>query len=729
MTEPARIGIIIGKIYKATNRKQLSGILEEAFSRNIHADIFIMHEEHFQTTIGEENLLHMIQFSLLDGVIFIPYSFASKEYSDEIERFLLENCPKPVVRIGIEHKPFVPVWYHDRAEMAEITRHLIEVHHCRNLVCLTGPAQNPVSMERLAGFQEALAEAELPCQEEKNVFYGDFYLFSAQKLAQEFADGARPLPDAVVCANDLMAVSLCDALKKHQISVPDDVLVTGYDGTLESALHMPPVTTYAPSWEQLGRNAMCQLYELITGKSLVSRKSETGTLICRKTCGCQNHASVSEELEFNYPQLEENYIDSSLSVRMLSCTSLETLVKTIYNLNFVFFDPEYYDKEYYALCLCENWDEEKRPSHQHGGYSEQMMRMHYNGGYTLFPITEMTPPDFRTDETPTATFFSALYFQDRCFGYSVLQYLGIADGINPYYLRFCRETSNALEFLRVRNALQSLAYHDYLSQVRDALTGLYKLNHLPYLWKDYLEAVKLRNENCFWIALDIAGLYRLAETGGTLLKDKLLVAFAEYLQNTCSYHEKCLRAGESDFLILGSEPDSSHYHNLLIQNLRDHFEQYQRSQKQVVLPLQSAVLTNAEIQLLTEETVTAAAAALVTQAKSNKATYSEQLHYKELKKVRQQIYQTPEQEWSVSLCSQKLNISSSYFCKIYQRAFGVTCAYDIRRAKMEHGKYLLLHTADTLQEISRKCGYDYSRFMRTFKKFFQMTPTEYRRGK
>ncbi len=728
MTEPVRIGVVLSKIYKTANRRQIAGILEEAFSRNIHVCVFTLQED-VQQPFGEENLLHMMQFSMLDGIIFVPYSFGSKEILDAAERFLLENCPKPIVRIGMEQTPFVPVWYHDRVEMAEMTRHLIQVHGCQNLICLTGGAESAVSLERLAGFRDALAEADLPYQEEKNVVYGDFYIFAAQELAQEFADGVRPLPDAVVCANDLMAVSLCDALKLHQISVPEDILVTGYDGAPESAVHVPAVTTYAPSWEQLGRNAMCQLYELITGKPVVSHKQETGQLFCRETCGCHNSAFFPEPSDFNYAQFEEYYIDSSVSTKLLSCTALEELIPTMYDLNYVFFDPEHYAEERYCLCLCDNWNEENRPVHAYGGYSEQMLRMHYEGGYTVFPVTEMLPPDFRETKQPVATFFTAVYFQDRCFGYSVLQYQGIADGLNPYYIRFCREVSNALEFLRVRNMLESLAYRNYLSEVRDGLTGLYHLNQLPHIWKDYAEDVHRRNEKCFWILLHIAGLYHLAETGGTIQKDKLLVSFAETLQNICNYHEKCLRAGESDFLILGSEPEFSQYHNLLIQNLRDHFEQYQHGQKQVELPLQWAVLGDEEANILTEETVMIAAASLMNKARSNKSTYFEQLHYKDLKSLRRQIYQNPEQEWSVGICSHQLNISTSYFSKIYQKAFSVTCAYDIRRSRMEHGKYLLLHTADTLQEISRKCGYDYSHFMRTFKKFYQMTPTEYRRGK
>jgi len=724
-----RIGIIMGKIYKTINRRQLNGILEEAFSRNISAYVFTMIEEYNNSQIvdGEENLFRLIQFSSLDGIIYVPYSFSSGAYQSYIERFLQENCPKPVVRVGLEQKSFVPVWYHDRAEIAEITRHLIRVHHCRELICLTGSAVNSVARERLAGFRDALAEAGIPYQESKNTVYGDFYAAAAQNLAQELAEGIRPMPDAVVCANDIMAVSLCDALKNYHISVPEEILVTGYDGSLESELHSPQVTTYSASWKQLGRDALCQLYELMTGKSVISRKHESGMLLCRESCGCRQHQKKTYRIKFDYQRLETNYLDTNFSSRLFSCTSLENFMTTLYQFTYLFLEPEYYDKEHYCLCLCEDWCSSQNS--RTNGYSDRMMQMHYNGTYTLFPVSEMLPPQMQFTETPNVTFFMAVHFQERCFGYSLLQLENIADGINMHYLRFNRELSNALEFQRVRNVLQSLAYHDYLSEVRDSLTGLYKLKRLTDIWEDYLTNAGLKNEKCFWVGFTIHGLYRLAEMGGTVLKDKLLVAFAELIQNVCSHNEKCLRAGECDFLILGSEPAFSHYHNLLIQNIREQFEEFQRSKGQVILNLQYAVLEDEQVSILMKETVISAAQVLITKAKSSKPSYSEQLHYDDLCELRREIYQNPEQSWSTSVCSQKLNISNSYFHRIYLNAFGVSCAYDIRQSKLEHVKYLLLNTADTLQEIARKCGYDYSHFMRTFKREFGMTPTEYRRGK
>ena len=729
-----RIGIIMGKVYKEVNRQQLCGILEESYAHGRSAYVFTLTDESWDSSIvlGEENLFSAIHFSKLDGLIFLPYTFSSKEYTEFIQRFLQENCPLPVVRIGTEASPFVPVWYQDRGEIAEITRHLIQVHGCRRLLCLTGQEYQQVSIDRAAGFRDALTEAGIPCRE-GDIIFGDFWIYTAQNLAREIADHIRPKPDAVVCANDTMAIALCDALKEHGLRVPDDLIVTGYDGSVEAEIHVPAITTFCTSWKQLGRNAYVLLHELMTGDRIAAHVQESGTLLTRGSCGCNPRFQPVKRKEFNYQQLEEYYLDNNLSTRLLSCSNLDSFVHTMYDSMFVFVDPEYYEKEQFCLCLCEDWDKGSLPDHAYHdyrtqGYSETMTHMRYNGNHESFPQAEMVPPAFQDSDVPSVMFFTAVHFQDHCFGYCILQFRGVVDGFSQHYLRFCREVNNALEFLRVQNALRSLAYHNLLTQVRDTMTGLYNLKSLPHLWEEYLRSVHTAGEHAFWVALSITGLYRLTEAHGSLIKDKLLVAFAEQMQNACSHGEKCLRAGEGDFLILGSEPPTSHYHNLLIQNLREQFEQYQTTLGQTHLPLQSAVALE-ERMPRTAEDAEKAALTLLSKAKASQPSYSEQLHYSDLAELRRSIYKNPERDWSLAMCAELLNISSSYFHRIYQKAFGVSCASDIHRSKLEHAKFLLLHTSDTLQEIARKCGYDYSHFMRTFKKEFGMTPTEYRRGK
>ena len=727
-----RIGIIMGRCYQDVNRLQLSGILDEAFFHGINAVVFTLTEETTEerSTIGEENLFHIINFSLLDGMIFLPYTFASNEYWNFIERFLQENCPIPVVRLGMESKPFTSIWFHDRDEMAEVTRHLLQQHQCRKLLCLTGPPNKPVSQERLAGFQDALQEAGISFHENDAV-YGDFWVYSAQELAKEIADGIREKPDGIVCANDVMAIALCDALTEHGISVPNEIRVTGYDGTTESELHSPPVTTFYTSWKQLGRNAFSLLWKLITGETIKPHIQESGVLCCRESCGCHSEPFSLDIKNFTLRRLESDYLDNNLSTKLLSCNSLDNLIRMIYENTFIFLEPEYVEHHHYVLCLCTDWDKGEgngRNGYRTHHYSNQMLQTDYQGNHIAFPLTEMIPPFLQKQPEPSVTFFTAVHFLDRCFGYSVLQYYGMTDGFTPQYLRFCREVNNALEFLRVKNTLKSLAYHNLLTQIRDTMTGLYNLKSISHLWEDYRREAQKQQEKCFWIAFSINGLYRLTEAHGSLEKDKLIVAFAEQLQNICSHNEKCLRAGDGDFLILGSEPENSRYHHLLVQNIREQFEQYQKLHHLNHLPLQYAIQTESKMPCTPDEALHSVVT-LLTKAKSTLPTYSEQLHYQDLSELRRNIYQYPEKDWTLAICSEQLNISSSYFHRIYQKTFGVSCASDIHRSKLEHAKFLLLHTSDTLQEIAKKCGYDYSHFMRTFKKEYGMTPTEYRRGK
>lgn len=108
---------------------------------------------------------------------------------------------------------------------------------------------------------------------------------------------------------------------------------------------------------------------------------------------------------------------------------------------------------------------------------------------------------------------------------------------------------------------------------------------------------------------------------------------------------------------------------------------------------------------------------------------SEYLHYSELLALRREIFLHPETDWNGDLCCKQLNISKSYFHKIYTRVFGVTFMQDVQKSRLNRAKKLLLTTALLLPDIAEQCGYDYYNFMRAFKKEEGMTPTQYRKTK
>lgn len=725
-----RIGIIAGKVYRDINREMLKGILEQAFSEGFSASVFTPTEGYYDERINnaEYNILNVINFSLLDGVIYLPHTFATKTCREVISGLLKEKCTVPVVCADAEDVSFLSLWYDERKESAEMVRHLINQHGCRRIWYMTGCEDMQCSHNRLAGYKDAMEEAGLPYSDE-DIIFGDFWVNSAAQLAEEIADGKRSLPDAVACANDCMAAALCDGLAKHGISVPEDVRITGYDGTINAALHTPTISTYKSSWKGLGVSCMCALYKEITGMDAEPVYAEKGFVFCGESCGCLVIRTDKYVDDLIYDVIEGDYQDNSLSTALLSAVNYKDFIVTLYDMESRFLDFGSSSDMHYCLCLCEDWKENgieiHRQYYRKEGYSPIMYATDTPGSHTSFSSKSMLPEHLVRD-VPSVTYFTPSHFQDRCFGYHTFTLYNIADSFEMKYMRFCREVNNALAFLVMQDTLKSLAFNSHIARSRDLLTGLYNLESFTGIWRDIAENAVLYNEGIYMIAISVNGLEQLEDVSGSLERDKLLVEFSERLMKCCGQREKLFRIGRGDFALIGTrhgdEDICSQAAARLEEQLRDidtaAAVSVRYSSKEI--PAGEFPEADAARDMLLQ---------LADHAGGDHLSRVEQMYYKELVVLRRDIYEFPGRDWSLPLCSSRLNISITYFQKIYRKTFGVTCMHDIQKSKLDYAKKLLTHTNDTLQTIAELCGYDYSHFMRMFKKETGLTPTEYRRGK
>ena len=102
--------------------------------------------------------------------------------------------------------------------------------------------------------------------------------------------------------------------------------------------------------------------------------------------------------------------------------------------------------------------------------------------------------------------------------------------------------------------------------------------------------------------------------------------------------------------------------------------------------------------------------------------------YAELKKLRTAIYDDPVNTWSIEEVCDDMQISRTYFHRLYFEAFGVTCRQDVIESRLLKAADLLKNTEKSVTEIAEACGYDSeSYFMRQFKKHKECTPSEFRR--
>lgn len=109
--------------------------------------------------------------------------------------------------------------------------------------------------ERWLGFCSALAEAGLPVDRNLCILKEDSVLYGDVDWLLDQLEELPEMPDAFACANDYLAIHLIAALKKKGLSVPRDVMVTGFDGSPESAFVEPKLTTARIPSNDIGRLA------------------------------------------------------------------------------------------------------------------------------------------------------------------------------------------------------------------------------------------------------------------------------------------------------------------------------------------------------------------------------------------------------------------------------------------------------------------------------------------
>ena len=176
-------------------------------------------------------------------------------------------------------------------ENFEVTRRLIEhlilVHHRRRILFLRGPIRQEDSSLREAGYRAAL-EANGICFDERLILNGGFERGIAYEALNQFlGDADRPEIDAVFTGSDDAATGVFRALQEHDLHIPADVSVAGFDDLGFARSLNPPLTTVRAPTESVARIATENLFRLLEGETVDGRVVLPTEIILRRSCGCE----------------------------------------------------------------------------------------------------------------------------------------------------------------------------------------------------------------------------------------------------------------------------------------------------------------------------------------------------------------------------------------------------------------------------------------------------------
>ena len=109
--------------------------------------------------------------------------------------------------------------------------------------------------ERWYGYCKGLRDFGIPQDNQLCILDPDDSPYASTDWLISRLDQMPAMPDAFVCANDFLAIHLITALKKKGLSIPDQIMVTGFDGSTQSAFVDPPLTTVEIPGREMGRLA------------------------------------------------------------------------------------------------------------------------------------------------------------------------------------------------------------------------------------------------------------------------------------------------------------------------------------------------------------------------------------------------------------------------------------------------------------------------------------------
>ena len=555
------IGVIASQIEASYQAGVMKGISEVAFSHDYDIAVFTMFVKEYAKPmhqVGEMNIYNIINYELLDGIIILPNTIRLPGLLPKLIKDIKTKFSGPVISLDYEIEGFINISIDDTKSIELMTDHLIEHHHKTDLAILTGPKNHPHSLRRLQGFLNSLEKHNLTIDENK-IYYGDFWYNEATNVVNQMLIKLPSLPDGIVCASDHMAISICKALKSHNIKVPSDIAITGYDYVVESSVSIPPITSMALNTIQLGRNSTLHLIEILEGIEPTQKPDTISIFKEGGSCGCECANEIIECSKIADNEFLDNFYNA-YNYMMEELISADDLTILLQKICYYSYQLSNYDK--FFLSLCDNWDyvgcsNETAQNYNTDHYTPKMHLMISKEDDTkihmdsTFQSSIMIPELWADRKKPSAFYFSPIHFNDRCFGYAVLTF-GKPSSLEFCYRDWLRTVGIAFENLRVKNNYKwSNQQLEEYAQI-DSLTKIYNRNGFFKYGESFLEEALRDGKELFILMGDLNDLKEINDTYGHVEGDNAIQLSAVAFQRTCSKSEKCFRYGGDEFLLLGT---------------------------------------------------------------------------------------------------------------------------------------------------------------------------------
>ncbi|MBQ9142854.1 MAG: GGDEF domain-containing protein [Lachnospiraceae bacterium] len=560
------IAVLMTALDSDAQAQILKGIEEYAKGHGCNVAVFLWFTGAFEKdkhNMGEISIIDLPDLSLFDGIILFSDTLHMANNRRKIED-MLESLPRPLVCISCNVKNSPRVRSESYTAMKQLVEHYITDHGFKRIHFVKGVAGNEDAELRFKAYVDALTEHNIPVIPER-ITQGDFYVTGGELAAKEILSSNLPFPEVIVCANDVMATTICDILVEKGYHIPEDVMVSGYDNTLEGQMHYPKLTTVRIRSKDIGETACSTLWDMMEGKRVEKEHFLPDEVILNESCGCHKKVSTNtEELHRTYGgvsmvqrklihqmiKLEKNIIASNGYEEWLG--AVKEFISQINPPEFYFCANEGFAENVFELGAVEQEDmsvEEKL------AYTKKVdVILAYRSGMCISKpsfASKLAFEDlFQDTENGKLYIFSPIHYLERTFGYVVFvdSTFPVA---NQMYVSWLINMGDSIENIRKQSLLRNAMKRLDEMYIRDSLTGVYNRFGMERFFAGIKKKCLVSQMLLLVSFVDIDGLKKINDQFGHEEGDRIITITAEILQKRSSKYF-VVRYGGDEFIVMGN---------------------------------------------------------------------------------------------------------------------------------------------------------------------------------
>lgn len=501
----------IDALYQTVKGSDYRLLLFNSFSDLYHQNVY---DE------GAKSIYQLLNYDLVDAVIIK----ADTINDHQVIRDLIARAKErqiPVILLNMKAEGCYSIVPSYENVFSQLIEHVIKVHHKRKLYFLSGSMGESNSMLREKIFRETLRDCGIDPQTAK-VAYGEYWYGPAERAVENWIQSGD-LPEAIICANDAMAVAACKVLKRHQIRVPEDMIVTGFDGVPSYQFHRPALSTCTRTSSVLAGKCREMLTNILEKNKPPYRDIEEYTLTIQESCGCRKQSHPDYQLcadrlcvsrwdtqrheEFILSQVERvvETIDMGIIGNKLNSFILPDSMVAL-------------NSDFLAATRSNVKPDPGRP------FAEEMIVISSLDSnldrhrYALYKSAEMYPHLEEAVSEDAMFLFQSIYVENNVCGYYIVKSKELLTDASKIH-RVSKVMNLAFSLIISRmqqdhmsHSLEEMQYHDPVTGVLN-LKGLVKrINELYPIWKERAIAVSVYNIPKYQFIYENYGLKDVEET-------------------------------------------------------------------------------------------------------------------------------------------------------------------------------------------------------------------------